>query len=244
MIGTALARLLRVATIAAVVLGLAACSSTLSGLGNGHGVATAPPGTSAAPPTVSTSTPPAVRTTAPPAARATAPPAVRTTAPPAVITTVAPAVPSAAPTNVVAGGAACTNGQLAVTATAAPEGTGAGHSAVLLQFTNISSTKCTVSGYPGVDGVNAAGESLAHASRTLNGYLAGCGCGSPPVVSVAPGEVVAAQVEGYVDANPCQPFPALLVTPPNTSQSTMVDVSPFSCGFTVHPVVGNPSGSS
>lgn len=160
--------------------------------------------------------------------------------------TTAPAVTPPAvtpPSGNAAGGPQCSTGQISVAAAAAPESSGAGHNAVLLRFTNTSTTSCVLSGYPGVDGVNSAGTSVAHASRTLDGYLAGCGCSTLPAVDLTPGAVAGAQVEGYVDANPCLPFAALLVTPPNTAASTKVAMSPYSCGFTVHPVVSNPTGS-
>ncbi len=81
----------------------------------------------------------------------------------------------------------CTNAQIKVTAISPPGGGAAGHVGVVLLFTNTSSATCSMTGYPGVDGLNSAGQKLASATRTLNGMIGFCGCTKPPVVTLTPG---------------------------------------------------------
>ena len=145
---------------------------------------------------------------------------------------------SAAPTD-------CTGIQIKVTAVDPPGGGAAGHRGVVLLFTNLSTTTCTMTGYPGVDGLGSGGNHIASATRTLSGMIGFCGCTTPPTVTLAPGTTVSAVTEGVADGSgPCGVFFALLVTPPNTSTSTQVTNSPYSCGFTVHPVVPGNAGQS
>lgn len=138
---------------------------------------------------------------------------------------------------------ACTASALTVAAGPLPQGAGAGHIGVLLTFTNVSSRACTLRGYPGVAGLDATGKQIAQATRTLNGYLAGCRCTTPPTVAIGPLEVASASVEGSVGTGNCDQFTGMLVTAPNTATSTKVDVAPHSCNFLVHPVVAGSTGS-
>jgi Protein of unknown function (DUF4232) len=105
-----------------------------------------------------------------------------------------------------------------------------------------------LSGYPGADGLNSSGQSIAHASRTLNGMIGFCGCTTPATLTLGPGVVVSAVVEGTSAGSGglpgCAAFPALLVTPPNTTTSTQIAASPYSCDFTIHPVVTGLAGQS
>lgn len=143
--------------------------------------------------------------------------------------------------------AACTGAQIKVTSTPPPGGAAAGHVGLVLLFQNSSTTTCVLSGYPGVDGLNSSGQSIAHASRTLNGMIGFCGCTAPATLTLGPGVVVSAVVEGTsAGSGPanCAPFPSLLVTPPNTTVSTPIAASPESCDFTVHPVVTGLAGQS
>jgi hypothetical protein len=113
----------------------------------------------------------------------------------------------------------------------------AGHDAVLLRFTNTSNLMCGLDGYPSVAGLDAVGRVIAHASDTLAGALYGCHCTTPPQVTLAAGAWAIAQVEGDTSAGSCPAYTALLVTAPNLSDATKIDASPYSCGFTVHPVI-------
>jgi uncharacterized protein DUF4232 len=173
----------------------------------------------------------------------------------------APTSPSTAvsSTTSAAAPAACTGGQLKVTWTNPPGGAAAGHIGIVLLFQNSSTSTCTLSGYPGPDGLDSSGHSVAHATRTLNGMIGFCGCSTPPTLTLGPGVVVSAVVEGDsagasggagggsgggAGGNSCAAFPAMLVTPPNTSTSTQIPASPYSCDFTVHPVVTGLAGQS
>jgi hypothetical protein len=119
----------------------------------------------------------------------------------------------------------------------------AGHNGIVLLFTNSSSTTCTMSGYPGADGVDASGKDIASATRTLTGMIGFCGCSTPPTLTLAPGTVVSAVAEGTIGGTGnCEAFTSMLVTPPNTTASTKIAAAPHSCDFTVHPVVTGQAG--
>jgi hypothetical protein len=129
--------------------------------------------------------------------------------------------------------------------TAAPPSGGgaAGHTGVVLRFLNNSHYRCILYGYPGVDGTNGRGHSVAHAARTPDGYLGGCRCSSLRGVLVKPGQTASALVEGDVGGpGNCDRFRGLLVTPPNTYNSTPLQLAPHSCDFQVHPVVPGSDG--
>jgi Protein of unknown function (DUF4232) len=153
---------------------------------------------------------------------------------------------------------ACRNGQ--VTVSVGRSTAGLGHEGQVLLFTNRSSSPCSLSGYPGAAGLNAQGQQVVQASRTVNGYLGGLvdGVIAPPVVMLAPGAEGSAMVEGT--DNPvgtetsCPTYPALLVTPPDLTMSTTVRVSdigsppttglPGCSRIQVHPVVPGTTGST
>jgi hypothetical protein len=130
-----------------------------------------------------------------------------------------------------------------VTAAPPPGGGAAGHTGVVLRFLNNSHYRCIIYGYPGVDGTNRGGHSLASAERTLDGYLGGCRCTQLRGVLVAPGQTASALVEGDVGGSGnCDRVHGLLVIPPNTYASTPVSIAPHSCDFQVHPVVPGADG--
>ena len=64
----------------------------------------------------------------------------------------------------------CTNSQ--VTVTDSGGGAGLGHEDQILLFTNNSSAACTLTGYPGVAGLNASGQQQVQARRTWAGIWA------------------------------------------------------------------------
>ncbi|WP_433218843.1 DUF4232 domain-containing protein [Dactylosporangium sp. CS-047395] len=113
-----------------------------------------------------------------------------------------------------------------------------GHYSQVIVFINAGTAPCRMRGYPGVDAMNARGEPLAEARRTLSGYLAGPG--SIATVTIPVGKSATATVEAfaYESASPaCLPFASLLVIPPDDTESTVVPWSGPGCeGLEVHPV--------
>ncbi len=123
----------------------------------------------------------------------------------------------------------CHNGQISVSG--AGGGAGLGHQDQVILFINQSSSTCALSGYPGVAGLDAQGDQAVQAQRTLGGYMGGLppGAITPPNVSLAPGQTASAKVEGTDNpvgsATSCPYYPALLVTPPNLTESVRITVS-------------------
>ncbi len=127
----------------------------------------------------------------------------------------------------------------------------------MILFTNQSQSTCTLSGYPGVAGLDAQGNQVVQAERTLSGYLGGIqpGATTAPTVTLAPRQMASATVEGTDNpigsATSCPYYPFLLVTPPNLTESVRVTVSglgtnppglPGCSLIEVHPVVPGNSG--
>jgi hypothetical protein len=112
-----------------------------------------------------------------------------------------------------------------------------------LLFKNTGSRTCQLQGYPGVAGLNTAGQQVTQAVRTpgpngSNGSLA---------VTLTPGATVSASVSGTDvptgTTTACATYPSLLVTPPGETHSTVVVVSLPGCsGLKVYPVVAGTSG--
>ena len=150
----------------------------------------------------------------------------------------------------------CTNSQ--VTVTDSGGGAGLGHVNQILLFTNNSSAACTLTGYPGVAGLNASGQQQVQARRTLGGYMGGLSPGTRtlPLVSLAPGRSASAIVEGTdnpLGPQPCPHYPFLLVTPPNLTEQVRLKVSglgtqppglPGCTTIQVHPVVPGSTGTA
>jgi hypothetical protein len=149
---------------------------------------------------------------------------------------------------------ACNDGDIAVSDSGG--GAAAGHEDQILVFTNEGGSVCTLTGYPGVAGLNAAGQQAVQARRSLGGYMGGLSPDTTtlPVVSLVPGQTASAIVEGTdnsLGSQPCPHYPSLLVTPPNLRKQVRVDVSnlgsqgfPDCSGIEVHPVVAGSGGSS
>jgi hypothetical protein len=98
-------------------------------------------------------------------------------------------------------------------------------------------------GYPGADALNASGHVVAHATRSLTGYLGGTYSGLHNV-ALHPGQVASTVIEGNIgtgSAN-CSAGVSMVVTAPNLFHSSPVAGSPYVCGFTVHPVVAGSTG--
>jgi hypothetical protein len=140
----------------------------------------------------------------------------------------------------------CTDGQVRVR-----EGRsdgGAGHIGIRIHFKNHSSVTCSVRGYPGAAGLNKHGRQVEQAKRTRRGMVGGL---KPhhkiPTVSLAPGEVATAVVEGSdvpVNNHRCRTLHGMLVTPPNDFTAVHVKHAPPDCdGIQIHPVIKGKTGS-
>jgi hypothetical protein len=132
--------------------------------------------------------------TTPAASPSTSAPATTTTpaASPSAAATQSPS-PAPTPGPSSAGVAACTTSALHV---AVPSGSGnaaAGSSYYPIQFSNTSSSPCTLYGYPGVSFVGAVGGSQIGAAATRNSALAA------KLISLSPGQTVHATLQ-VVDA--------------------------------------------
>jgi hypothetical protein len=180
------------------------------------------------------------------------PDAVTTTSPPSsapATTTTTTTTAPAATTSSSPGLARCAYPTLSISA--GHPGAGLGHVGVVLLFKNVSTSPCTLSGYPGAAGLNASGQQVTEAQRTPSGYLGGMRTGSstPPVVTLGPGSVASAMVEGtdvpQGSAPACTTYSALLVTPPTSKKSKRITARMPGCSpLQVHPVLQGTTGST
>ena len=173
-------------------------------------------------------------------------PTTTTAATPQTTTTAAPPT-----TTTVAAVSACQNGNLAISEVSG--GAAAGTVATIILFTNNGSPPCTLTGYPGVAALDSQGVQVAQARRALGGMLGGLQNGgtTPPVVTVATGQVASAAIEGTDNpagtATSCPYYPSFLVTPPDQTQSTTVSLGgtaafPGCSQIEVNPVVPGNTG--
>lgn len=132
----------------------------------------------------------------------------------------------------------------------AASNSGAGHIVAVLAFKNTSTQTCTLVGYPGVAGLDSAGHQVVQATRTLNGYVRVLppNVVHPPVVTLSPGQTASAIVEGsdvtVGNQTGCPTYPQLLVTPPNTTHSVLINFAMPGCiPVQVHPTVPGTKGS-
>ena len=129
-------------------------------------------------------------------------------------------------------------------------GAAMGHEGFAIEFRNAGAVACTLYGYPGVAALNSSGQQAAQAQRTPSGYLGGLPSGdtTPPLVTLSPGQVASALVEGTdvptgTPPSPCPQYQALLVTPPTATQSVRLTQGVPGCSaIAVHPVVPGTSG--
>ncbi len=137
---------------------------------------------------------------------------------------------------------ACTDAELTVST--GPFAGTLGHGGFSVTLNNHSTTSCTLTGYPGVDALTATGQQAVQASRTLRGYQGGLPTGgnTPPVVTLEPGRSAVAGVE-WIEVptgsqTSCPSYPAILVTPPNTTGPTRLPAPHlYLCrDLEVHPV--------
>jgi hypothetical protein len=99
-------------------------------------------------------------------------------------------------------------------------GVGVGMVEAFIEFQNVGESPCTMQGYPSITGLNMAGAPVSQAV-----LFPPDGGGSAFVL--APMEIASAGVytdENQIGSNPCIELPALLVTPPHTTQSVRVAV--------------------
>lgn len=214
---------------------IAACGSV------GHAASSAPTRSS------SRSTGSTTATTRPHTSTSTTP-ATSTT--PTTRTAATASTSAAAPT----AGGPCRSAQLQITERSFGAGRYAraalGHSSVVVLFTNTGQASCTLTGYPGVAGLNSAGAQVTQARRTPSGYMGGLSSATstPPVVTLDPNQTASAIVEGTDvpsgSQTTCPTLAGLLVTAPNTTRSVRLPAAPGDCsGLQVHPVVSGDSGS-
>jgi hypothetical protein len=121
-----------------------------------------------------------------------------------------------------------------------------GHSSVVLLFKNQLPQACTISGYPGLDALDASGKVLAHATRTLNGFAGGAK--SIKTLTVAPGTTVSARLE-WLNFDPktsgaCALSKSIATTPANTKDTVELPLSVSVCELQIHPTVAGSSGNS
>jgi hypothetical protein len=137
---------------------------------------------------------------------------------------------------------ACGNTALSVSRSSTQGATG--HGSVVLRFRNVSSSSCSLYGYPGLDALNSAGHAIAHAQRTLSGFAGGVHAENTAIIT--PGHYGSATVEWLnfnpVTAGDCTFSAALATTPPNTTHTVHLPVSVSICKLQVHPVVAGTTG--
>jgi hypothetical protein len=141
----------------------------------------------------------------------------------------------------------CTSSELAITAS--PDGVGLSHVGLMLRFRNLDFIPCRMSGFPSVVLVAASASRNGVAAETPFGYLGGLtpGAGTPPLVTLEPGQFASSLLEG-VDVEgktqrACQSIASLLVTPPTAAQSVRVATSFDGCSdVEIHPVLSGTTG--
>lgn len=138
---------------------------------------------------------------------------------------------------------ACGNHSISVSRTHTQGATG--HSNVVLRFKNVTHSKCSLHGYPGLDALNVHGHVLAHARRTLNGFTGGAHAVRTIVIKA--GRYASADVE-WLNFNPstggsCRFSHSIATTPANTSHTVHFKVSVSVCRLQVHPTVAGTSGN-
>lgn len=139
----------------------------------------------------------------------------------------------------------CKIGQLAVGITG--ENDASGHRGRILLFTNTGTTACFLQGYPGVAALDADGDQVAQAARTLHGYLGGITESAPQRITLAAGATASAGVEAMAytdDGTGCTAYAGLLATPPDETHSVQLLWGNDGCAdLQIHPVVSGTTGN-
>lgn len=139
--------------------------------------------------------------------------------------------------------ATCQVKELGITLTQASPGLT--HHGYVIEFKNRGGA-CTITGYPGVDALNAKGHRVLSAKRTKSGYLGGVASGPIPKVHLAKGKTASAIVEWIDLGPPCPRAQSLRITPPNAVKSVVLSPKSLKsetlCSVEVHPVVPGTTG--
>lgn len=118
----------------------------------------------------------------------------------------------------------------------------AGNYYLPILFRNISTRSCQLFGYPGVAGLDTAGQQVVQAIRSNIGGV------SPHNVTLAPGQVGSAVIHSSNVPSGNQttcPNYGLLVTPPGETHSVRLSISLSSCQrLGVGPVVPGTTGTT
>jgi hypothetical protein len=114
-------------------------------------------------------------------------------------------------------------------------------------FENTSSSTCLLHAFPGVAGLDNAGNQIVQASREVNNAPFTGSTSTLPTVTLAPNQTASAIVFGSDvptgSATSCVTYAALLVTPPNALQSVKVNAQlPGCAGLRVSPVYPGTDG--
>jgi hypothetical protein len=113
-------------------------------------------------------------------------------------------------------------------------------------FENSSTSTCVLHGFPGVAGLDNAGNQIAQASREVNQMPFNGSTASLPTVPLAPGSTASALVlatDVPQGTAPCPTYAGLLVTPPNALQSVrLASTLPACSGLRTGPVYSGTSG--
>lgn len=142
-----------------------------------------------------------------------------------------------------AGGRPCANGDLSVAL--GRSRAASGHVAVAIGFRNLSSSACSLSGYPGVAALDGQGRQVEQAVRSASGFLGGSY--TVRTVTVPVGGDASALVEGTDvptgTKTACTTFAGLLATAPGQTRSHVLRLSFPGCSpIQVHPVVSGADG--
>jgi hypothetical protein len=126
-------------------------------------------------------------------------------------------------------------------------GVGNGHFGGALLFRNRSSTTCTLRGLPVARAVRSDPVSTVSALRSARGYVGGLlpGHSQPPVVTLSPGAMASAILEGTTASNTrqCPTYRAVLVGVPEGPATTVLPIESAGCHrLQVHPIVPGVSG--
>jgi Domain of unknown function (DUF4232) len=141
----------------------------------------------------------------------------------------------------------CVTSELQVTA-----GMGSGAAGTIGQvilFENSGTTTCLLHGFPGVAGLDNNGNQIAQATREVNNAPFTGSAASLPTVQLTPGNTASATVLSSDvptgNATSCVTYAALLVTPPNATQSVHLAVKMPGCaGLRVGPVYSGTTGGT
>jgi hypothetical protein len=127
-------------------------------------------------------------------------------------------------------------------------GVGHGHFGGALLFRNDGSRACTLNGYPVARAVATEDGRVMAALDSPRGYVGGLlpGRTQPPRVTLAPGAVASAILEGVGDAPaspPCPRYRGLLVGVPGGPATTPLAIETAACRrLQIHPIVAGESG--